>query len=982
MKLRSLCIVVFVAAAWIPSPGVFAADSKILFIAGRISHGPLSHEHRAGCLLLAKSLAGIKGITTEVHTDGWVSDEKVFENAAAIIVYSDGGGGHPLLQGDRLAKVGALMKKGVGLGTIHYAVEPTTEKGNKEFRDWIGGCFETHWSVNPHWTAEFTQFPKHPVTQGVKPFKTNDEWYYHMRFREGMQGVTPILTAMPAANTTGWNKDKPADAKTSSHGGNPHVFKSVVERKEAQHLMWVAERDGGGRGFGFTGGHNHLGWGNDEQRKLIGNAILWVANVAVPAAGVESKITQEELMANLDPKGGAKPKPTSTTLAPVPAPKAAPVPAPKLAVPTPKPGGKEPGAAVANLDVHPELQATLFAAEPMLMSPSNTDVDHRGRVWVCEVINYRGHKGKRPEGDRILILEDTNGDGVAEKAKVFYQGKDIDSPHGVCVLGTPDGRGTRVIVSAGDKVQVFTDVDGDDKPDKQEVLFSGISGTQHDHGIHAFVFGPDGRLYFNFGNSGNQIKDKDGKPIIDMAGNEVKAGRKPYQEGMVFRCNLDGSGFETLAWNFRNNWMVTVDSFGTLWQSDNDDDGNKGVRINFVMEFGNYGYRQEITGAGWGDDWKKAQAAGAKEDLKGPYQWHQFDPGVVPNLIYTGQGSPTGITVYEGDLLPKAFHGQMIHCDAGPSVVRAYPVTRDGAGYKGETLNILEGTRDRWFRPADVKVAPDGSLIVADWYDPGVGGHAMGDLERGRLFRVTPKGHTGYKMPKFDFATAEGCAEAMKNPNFAVRQVAWTALNKMQAKAQPALEKLAKDADPRLRARALWLLAAIKGNTASAVETALTDSSDDLRGMALRIARLHKLDVLPLVKKLSADRSPLVRRECLIALRHHTAADMPALWAELAKQHDGKDRWYLEALGIGADRRENECLDAWLKSVGGQWNTPAGRDVLWRSRGTHSAKYLADLVTDKTASATDKTRCLRALDFIAKSKEKDDALARIALGGL
>ncbi len=954
-----------------------AADKKIIFIAGGPSHGPLSHEHRAGCLLLAKTLAGIPGVTTQVHTNGWVSNEKALEGAAAIVVYSDGGGGHPLLQGDRLAKIGALMKQGVGLGTLHYAVEPTTQKGNAEFRDWIGGCFETHWSVNPHWTASYTQLPKHEVTQGVNPFQTNDEWYYHMRFREGMKDVTPILSVLPPERTTGWSKDKPADAKTSSHGGNPHVFRAVADRKEAQHMMWVATRPDGGRGFGFTGGHNHMGWGNDDQRKLIGNAILWIAGVSVPTGGVQSKLTQDELMANLDAKGGAKPKP-ATSAAPATA-------APKpVAIAGQKPGGRDPAAALGNLDVHPELQASLFAAEPMLFSPSNIDIDHRGRVWVCEVINYRGHKGKRPGGDRILILEDTDGDGTAEKAKVFYQGTDIDSPHGVCVLGTPDGRNTRVIVSAGDKVQVFTDTDGDDKPDRKETLFSGISGTQHDHGIHAFTFGPDGRLYFNFGNSGSQLKDRDGKPVVDLAGNEVKASRKPYQEGMAFRCRIDGSAVETLGWNFRNNWMVTVDSFGSLWQSDNDDDGNRGVRINFVMEFGNYGYRDELTGAGWGDAWKQANAkAKLPDEQKYRYHWHLDDPGVVPNLLNTGQGSPTGITVYEGDLLPKTFQGQVIHCDAGPSIVRAYPVQRQGAGYSATSVNGLDGAaRDKWFRPSDVKVAPDGSLIVADWYDPGVGGHAMGDLERGRLFRLTPKGHTGYKTPKFNFATAEGCVAALRNPNFAVRQVAWTSLNTMQEQARPALEKLAHDADPRARARALWLLAAIRGGAAAAVEVAQSDASDDVRGMALRMARLHKLDVLPLVRKMAADRSPLVRRECLIALRHHTDAGMPTLWAELAKHHDGKDRWYLEALGIGADRRENECLDAWLKSAGGQWNSPAGRDILWRSRGTHAAKLLADAITDKNSAEADKARFLRALDFIPKSKEKDDALARIALGGL
>lgn len=275
-----------------------AADTKIIFIAGRPSHGPLSHEHRAGCLLLAKSLAAVKGVVTEVHTNGWVSDEKVFEGAAAIVVYSDGGGGHPFLSGDRLQKIGALMQKGVGLGALHYAVEPVTAKGNAEFRDWMGGCFETHWSVNPHWDGDFKTFPKHPVTSGVKPFKTNDEWYFHMRFRDGMKDVTPILSAIAPASTM--------NRGDGSHSGNPAV-REAVKSGVPQHVMWTATRPNNGRGFGFTGGHNHLGWGNAEQRKLVLNAILWIAKSDVPANGVESTVTQEDLMANLDPKGGAKP---------------------------------------------------------------------------------------------------------------------------------------------------------------------------------------------------------------------------------------------------------------------------------------------------------------------------------------------------------------------------------------------------------------------------------------------------------------------------------------------------------------------------------------------------------------------------------------------------------------------------------------------------------------------------------------------------
>ena len=257
--------------------------------------------------------------------------------------------------------------------------------------------------------------------------------------------------------------------------------------------------------------------------------------------------------------------------------------------------GLAPKESLKALEVAEGMKAELFASEPMLLSPSSIDIDHKGRVWVAEIVNYRGHNGKRPEGDRILILEDTNGDGVADTSKTYYQGRDIDSPHGVCVLGD------KVIVSAGEQVIVFTDKNGDDKPDDKKILFNVVGGKQHDHGIHAFCFGPDGKLYFNFGNASRGLKTPDGKVIIDKAGNEIRDHRKPYQQGMVFRCDPDGSNVETLGWNFRNNWEAAVDSFGSIWQSDNDDDGNRGVRINFVMEYGNYGYRDEFTGKGWRD---------------------------------------------------------------------------------------------------------------------------------------------------------------------------------------------------------------------------------------------------------------------------------------------------------------------------------------------------------------------------------------------
>jgi type 1 glutamine amidotransferase len=271
----------------------YAADKKIVLIAGTPSHGPGQHEHRAGCLLLEKCLNAVPGITSTVHSNGWPKSADAFDGADAIVIYSDGGGGHPAIKPDRLQLLGGLMKKGVGLGCIHYAVEVPKDKGGPEFLDWIGGYFETFWSVNPHWDGDFKELPNHPITRGVKPFKIRDEWYYHMRFREGMKGVTPILTAIPPDSTRG------KEGANSSHGGNPHVF---ARKGMPEHVMWATERPDGGRGFGISGAHYHKNWGDENFRKVVLNAILWIAKTEVPTDGVKCNLTADDLAANLDPK--------------------------------------------------------------------------------------------------------------------------------------------------------------------------------------------------------------------------------------------------------------------------------------------------------------------------------------------------------------------------------------------------------------------------------------------------------------------------------------------------------------------------------------------------------------------------------------------------------------------------------------------------------------------------------------------------------
>ncbi len=266
---------------------------KVVFIAGGPSHGPGEHEHRAGCLIFQKCINQLPGFSSIVYSNGWPRERNAFDGIDAIVIYADGGDGNPAIQDQHLEQLAQAMKRGAGLALIHYAVEVPREKGGQEFLKWAGGYFETNWSVNPFWDAHFNSLPDHPVARGVRPFHIQDEWYYHMRFPEGMKNVTPILTAVPPDSTRG----RPGINDT--HGGNPEVQK---HRGEPEHVMWAIQRPDGGRGFGFTGGHVHQNWGNEDFRKVVLNAIVWISHGEVPANGVECSLTPEDWTANLDRK--------------------------------------------------------------------------------------------------------------------------------------------------------------------------------------------------------------------------------------------------------------------------------------------------------------------------------------------------------------------------------------------------------------------------------------------------------------------------------------------------------------------------------------------------------------------------------------------------------------------------------------------------------------------------------------------------------
>jgi hypothetical protein len=300
-RLTGLAVVALVITGAFPAR---SADKRIVLIAGRPSHPPGMHEFRAGCLLLQKAMASVPGVTVQVYDGGWpskeadgarVDDNAALQNADAILIFSDGGKGNPAIQGERMKLLDGLTAKAVGLGFAHYGVEVPAGVPGEAMHRWIGGYYETFYSVNPMWKPAFDKFPSHPITRGVQPFATYDEWYFSMRWTPDaatQKRITPILVATPSDEVR-------KGPYVSPRGPYDHI---IAGSGKAETMMWVFERPDGGRGLGFTGGHTHANWGDPNQRRIMLNALLWLAKVDVPAGGVVDKITDADLTMNLDDK--------------------------------------------------------------------------------------------------------------------------------------------------------------------------------------------------------------------------------------------------------------------------------------------------------------------------------------------------------------------------------------------------------------------------------------------------------------------------------------------------------------------------------------------------------------------------------------------------------------------------------------------------------------------------------------------------------
>jgi putative membrane-bound dehydrogenase-like protein len=664
----------------------------------------------------------------------------------------------------------------------------------------------------------------------------------------------------------------------------------------------------------------------------------------------------------------------------------------------PQPAQAGPGEPVRiplNLFQVPEgLEVTLWASSPLLHNPTNIDIDRDGRIWVAEGVRYRSHYARQPEGDKIVVLQDTDGDGKADSTHTFVQEPALIAPLGVSVIDN------KIVVAQPPDLIVYTDVDRNLRfaaVDKREVLLTGFSGINHDHSLHSVTVAPDGKWIFNAGNTGGMFTDKSGKTFRIYGSYRPKpvgpfpfphdpalyAG-KPSDDGHVYvggftvRMNPDGTNAEIIGHNYRNSYEQSINSLGDIFQNDNDDP--PACRVSWVMEYANFGFSSNDGQRTWQADRRPGQSIPVAE-------WRQDDPGMTPAGDVYGGGSPTGNVFYENGALGAAWEGTFLAAEAGRNEIFAYQPKPQAAGFALDrkifmTSNVKQayagsdfiggnttakGAVETLFRPSDIAVGPDGALYVSDWIDARVGGHQdLDETVSGAIYRIAPKGFVS-KAPAFDAKSVEGLITALRSPAVNVRAIGIDGLKSRGAPAVNAVAALLNDPSLYMRGRAIHLLYQMgpEGQKRAGAPESFTDPA--LRIAAYRAMRRANLDIMPVAARLARDADAGVRREVALSLRDRPADAAVPILVDIARGYDGKDRYYLEALGTGATGNEAALYERLKKELGADdplaWS-PAFASIAWRLHVPAAVPDLTARAQSEKLSMTDRRLAVDTLAFV------------------
>jgi len=603
--------------------------------------------------------------------------------------------------------------------------------------------------------------------------------------------------------------------------------------------------------------------------------------------------------------------------------------------------------------IDPELEVTLWAETPLLYNPTNMDVDAKGRIWVTEGVNYRRSQ-TRKDGDRVVVLEDADFDGVADKSTVFIQDPELVAPMGIGVFDNV------IYVSQTPHILKYTDLNRNlvfDEGDTREVFLTGFIGGNHDHSTHSVIGGPDGKLYFNQGNCGAKITDGDGRtfyvgsfyynkggPQVDWNFNPTTFAGKTSDDGHVWvsgftgRINPDGTGMEIVGHGYRNSYEQILTSFGDMFQNDNDDP--PACRTSFVPEGAFFGFCSEDGKFGWSADRIAGQTTAEAE-------WRTHLPGSFPPGDVYGSGSPTGITYYENGSLPKRYEGSLFSCEPAKRQIFRYVPKPEGAGYQlNREIFLSRQGADRMAGAfSDVMVGADGALYVADWYDPMVGGHGAADRQHiGKIYRIAPK---GFKPSKHNLNTAE---EKLTSPAHNVRFVGFQELKHLGAAAFPRVGKILKNQSRWIAARGIWLLPYLGKLGINELKKVAIDKnreSGSFHSVALRSALRYDREGLgwEMLEMLSGNQSSHVRRIALTHLRDFSYEKKKRVLLDLIVSGSMEDRTYLEAVGLAADGSENKLWSDYcnLQNITSpkDWDREAHL-LAWR---LHGNSMVQDMVT-------------------------------------
>jgi len=654
------------------------------------------------------------------------------------------------------------------------------------------------------------------------------------------------------------------------------------------------------------------------------------------------------------------------------------------------------------------FEVTVWAASPMLHNPTNIDIDRDGRIWVAEGVRYRSHHARRPEGDRIVVLQDTTGDGKADSTHTFVQEPALIAPLGIAVIDN------KVVVSQPPDLIVYTDVDRnlrfDPAVDKREVLLTGFQGINHDHSLHSVTVGPDGKWVFNAGNTGAMFTDRSGKtfrifgsyrpnPVgpFKFPHDPAAFAGKPSDDGHVYvggftaRMNPDGTGAEIIGHNYRNSYEQSVTSLGDVFQNDNDDP--PACRVSWVMEYANFGFSSNDGQRTWQADRRPGQSVPVAE-------WRQEDPGMAPAGDVYGGGSPTGNVFYENGALGSSWEGTFFAAEPGRNEIFSYQPVREGAGFRLErkiflTSNVKQeyagsdflggnrsvtGATATLFRPSDIALGPDGALYVSDWIDARVGGHQdLDDTVSGAIYRIAPKGFVP-KVPALDPTTIDGLITALRSPAVNVRAIGFEGLKARGAGAVNAVGALLDDPSPYIRGRAIILLYQLGPEGRQRAGSPESHADPGLRIAAYRAMRRAGLDVMPVAARLATDKDAAVRREVALSMRDQPAASSLEILVDIARGFDGQDRSYLEALGTGSTGKESALYDRVRRELGVTddpiaWSATFAR-IAWRLHVPAAVPDLTARARSMKLSTADRRLALDTLAFI---KDPTASKAMLAL---